>query len=303
VTSVSTVRYDAVLMDVQMPVMDGFEATRLIRASGVAWNSLPIIAMTAHARQEDVEKCRAAGMNDHLGKPIDPTQMLAKLVSLIDRKTIVPVASPSRRPPAQDGAGLPAALPGIDIEDGLRRTGGNVSLYRSILLKLRSDFSNASNEIQRFLSVANTVEARRIAHSMKGVAGNLGARDLQSAASDLEALLRDGLEKDVLPAVERFSTALKVVIDGLAVLGEDKTPAPATELTADPLAKISKELVQELKSATARADLSRLEELIEEVEKVDAAVAAHFRELVDNFDYVTIRRLLNMKTADTAGQQ
>lgn len=296
VLTASTVRYDAILMDVQMPIMDGLEATRRIRASGAAWSSLPIIAMTAHAREEDAEKCRAAGMDDHLGKPIDPAQMLTKLINRIDRREVIPPGPNCPVPAAADsgGASLPPSLAGIDMEDGLRRTGGNVSLYRSILLKVRTDFAGAANEIRSFLSVDNFAEARRIAHSVKGVAGNLGAKSLYSAASDLEALLREGLSKNVPPAVEEFEKSLKTVIEGLAAIAVEPLSETGTAgSAAGQLTTLPATIVNALREATARADIGRLESIIEDIEKLDSAVAARLRQFVEDFNYDGLRTLLD----------
>ncbi|MCG8619156.1 MAG: response regulator, partial [Desulfobacterales bacterium] len=175
--------YDAVLMDIQMPVMDGKTSAREIRKTTPA-EELPIIAMTAHAMSGDREKSLAAGMQDHVTKPIDPPQLFKSLIQWVaegERKLpegfhpdqLKPESSPSTE------AGLPDSLPGIDMEEGIRRIGGNKKLYRNLLLKMKSDYTDAANEIGTLLEAGKPEDAERLAHTVKGVAGNLGAKQLQ----------------------------------------------------------------------------------------------------------------------------
>ncbi len=212
--------FDAVLMDVQMPVMDGIEATRRIRSSREASAAVPIIAVTAHARAEDAERCRAAGMNDHLQKPIDPPQLymtLARNVVRGARKDASP-ASAGAVHAAEDPA-IPAQLPGIDVADGLRRIAGSRPLYLRFLRRLHADFSCAGTDLRRLLDAGRNAEAERLAHSLRGVAGQVGAVQLQESAAAVEEVLRDGNGADLAGPLKTLDEALGVVMPGLAGLG------------------------------------------------------------------------------------
>ncbi|MBF0383085.1 MAG: response regulator [Magnetococcales bacterium] len=182
--------FDAVLMDIQMPMMDGYAATMEIRKSITA-DHLPIIAMTANAMTGDREKCLDAGMNDHLSKPIDPHEMFASLARWIA--------------PKQNGAGIPAALsfsahyaaqdlptlPEVDLEQGLFRAGGNLTLYQDLVKRFVRDHGDDAVKIADALSRNDLELAQRLAHSFKGVSGNIGAGSLYNLASSLEAAIRE----------------------------------------------------------------------------------------------------------------
>jgi two-component system, sensor histidine kinase and response regulator len=216
--------YDVILMDIQMPVMDGKEATREIRKKE-EFKDLPIIAMTAHAMAGDREKSLAAGMQDHVTKPIDPPELFGALIRWVapgqrelppgfDPETLKgkPASSPSE-------ITLPDTLSGIDIEQGIRRIGGNKKLYRDLLLKMKAGYADAANEIKVLLDEGKADDAERLAHSIKGVAGNLGAKGLQSVSQVLESAIKN---KEALenPLTE-FETQMKTVQEGLSVIKEE----------------------------------------------------------------------------------
>jgi len=186
--------YDVVLMDVQMPVMDGYEATREIRKMP-EYNELPILAMTASAMVNDIEQATKEGMNDHIAKPIDPPQLYSTLVKWIEpgeRK--IPehlVAKPEESLPEHEDQ-LPESLPGIDLTTGLSRVGGNQKLYRNLLSKFRKNQGTSIVEMTTALENGDIELATRLAHTIKGVSGNIGAMELHVAARDLES----GIVKD-----------------------------------------------------------------------------------------------------------
>lgn len=177
--------FDGILMDMQMPVMDGITATREIRKLG-QFRQLPIIAMTANAMSSDQEKCLEAGMNGYVAKPIDPDKLLAALVQWIVPAR--PSATPHESPPAPpvSAAALPE-LPGVDVATGVRRLGGNVEMYRNILGKFRLNQADVLAALQRALDSVEYETAQRIAHTLKGMAGTLGATEVQTLADALEA--------------------------------------------------------------------------------------------------------------------
>ena len=206
--------YAAVLMDVQMPVMDGYKATRMIR-SDPKFKDLPIIAMTASAMVGDRKKALAAGMNDHLTKPIDRSQLLTSLVSWIaenasDRRAFVP----SGRGRRTKTAPLPP-LPGIDVKAGLAVVDGNRALYCKLLKSFLSDHSSAVGEIRVALDRDHQEIAERLAHTLRGVAGNIGAVELHKVAGELEVAIRKGDASTTESTLTSAESALQVVNSAL----------------------------------------------------------------------------------------
>jgi len=183
--------FDLVFMDMQMPVMDGVTATREIRGiAGLA--KLPIVAMTANAMEQDRQLCLAAGMNDSLTKPIDPRVLWAMLMRWI------PAVEPGAVDVGATLTGIAAlgrehwleGVPGIDVAQGLGYARGNQTLYRSLLGRFVASQGRAPAQIQAALANGDIAAAEMLAHTVKSVAGNIGARDIQSLAADLEQALR-----------------------------------------------------------------------------------------------------------------
>lgn len=205
--------YDAVLMDIQMPGMDGFEATASIRARE-RFKDLPIIAMTAHALKGDREKCIEAGMNDYLTKPIDPEAMFAALAKWISPRAekaagvSVKKKSETRVPPDFE-------LPGIEVETGLFRSNNNINLYQKLLNSFLSEYGTAVNEIASALAGGDMETVLRKAHSIKGVGANLGAMELSRAAADVEADAKQGTLVPDAPSWTLFEDKMGVVLEGL----------------------------------------------------------------------------------------
>ncbi|MBP7737568.1 MAG: response regulator [Spirochaetes bacterium] len=209
--------FHAVLMDVQMPVMDGYDATRAIR-SRPEFDGVPIIAMTANAMEQDLELARQAGMVSHVAKPIDPYKLYHTLV-----EQIRPDPSKPFDVKAEDGGSsttgsqadrlmLPPVLPGIDIEEGLAHLAGNVPAYIR-LLKQFAGGRQTQDDLFSSLDGGDRASAVRAAHSLKSVSGNLGAHDLHLAAAALEAALKSGTET---PALLRDVTGqFETVVNGL----------------------------------------------------------------------------------------
>ncbi|XXJ20544.1 response regulator [Desulfovibrio caledoniensis] len=182
--------YDAVLMDIQMPVMDGFRAVRGIRGGGR--ESLPIIAMTAHALVGDREKSLEAGMNDHVTKPIDPEELMRTLSHwLPDRKDDAPPA-PDKSAASDDGPEAMPDLPGVDTARGLSRLRGNATLYRKLLRDFAQDSGILIDKLAADAAAEQFDACRGVAHNLKGVAGNIGAERLHEALARLEQALLGG---------------------------------------------------------------------------------------------------------------
>jgi two-component system sensor histidine kinase/response regulator len=188
---VSKQSYAVILMDLQMPQMDGFEATQVIRES-LGMKEIPIIAMTANAMAEDREKCLDVGMNDHVPKPIDPDQLFAALTKWVPKQS-VPAVKTSKSTPVKDTIEklvLPE-IDGIDQALGLRSVSGNKKLY----LKLLNDFSQLHGDditlVRNAIDAERLDEAERIVHTLKGLAGSLGAQKLYREAKELEGALKN----------------------------------------------------------------------------------------------------------------
>jgi len=205
--------YDVVLMDIQMPEMDGFEATARIRALE-RFKDLPIIAMTAHALKGDREKCIGAGMNDYLSKPIDPEMMFAVLAKWISpgEQTAAGI-SVKKKPETRVLPGF--TLPGIEVETGLFRSNNNVNLYKRLLNSFLSEYRSAVDDIASALAGGDMETVLRKAHSIKGVGANLGAMELSGAAAGVEADARQGTLIIDAPSWTLFADKMRVVLEGL----------------------------------------------------------------------------------------
>ncbi|WP_345065041.1 response regulator [Acidovorax lacteus] len=232
--------YDAVLMDLQMPVMDGFTATREIRKQA-RWSDLPIIAMTANAMDSDRRRCLDAGMNDHVPKPIDPDVLARALLRWIPaRHATAPHApGPASPEPSADAQALLAqlqAVPGLDAAAGLRRALGRDALYRSLLQRFAHSQSGAVEAVRAALQQADRDTAVRLAHSLKGVAGQVGAAGVQGDAAALEQALLAGADMAAIaPLLERLATPLQALVAGVqAALSGASGGAPAATGVAVP---------------------------------------------------------------------
>ena len=219
--------FDGVLMDCQMPVMDGYTATRRIRENA-AWRDLPVLAMTANNMAGDREAALAAGMNDHIPKPLNIEDMFVTLAHWIKPGR---AARPMRGEPKPVGSGstaLPAALPGIDMQAGLAVTAGNAALYRKLLNRFREGQAGFEAACRAALEAGHREEATRLAHTLKGLAGTIGARQVQDAAAKLEFLCKHEGSPEMLESTLRQTAAdLAEVIGGLRGLaGADSPAAP-----------------------------------------------------------------------------
>jgi polar amino acid transport system substrate-binding protein len=208
--------YDCVLMDVQMPVMDGFTATGKIREQE-RYADLPVLAMTANATVEDRAKSLEAGMNEHIPKPINPQLLFEALLHWIPHAERELPEGFEATQGIDDDQAIPA-LAGIDTADGVARLGGNVGSYLKLLRKFADNQADSVDRIRQEHGAGNLAEAVRVAHTLKGVSGSVGAMALQEVALQLESALKDG-EDDQLDAlceqVEQELTRVVGLIKGL----------------------------------------------------------------------------------------
>ena len=235
--------YDLVLMDIQMPVMDGLTATKLIRADE-RFHHLPIVAMTAHAMSGDRERSLYAGMNDHLTKPISPemlTEMLirwipasskqaAKTKPAIEAVEATPVTPAPVLPikPLIAAGEIPETLPPFDIQAALARANGKPKLLRKMMLGLRKQFAETDDELRRLIAEEKIEEANRLAHSLKGVAATLEAKELSVAAAQVEYALRDRKMDGLTELIDVLGGLLKPAIAAAASLEDDSADQAGT---------------------------------------------------------------------------
>ncbi|MBF0158281.1 MAG: response regulator [Magnetococcales bacterium] len=240
VAQVAENSFDAVLMDIQMPVMDGYEATRRIR-SDPRHRQLPIIAMTAHAFAEDRDRSLAAGMNDHVIKPIDRDHLFAVLMQWIDPSHLNPSdAATPPIPPDQEHDQehghtlLPDNLAGINLRCALDRLNGNQRLLHTLLLEFARDFADTDRRIATALAGKRQDDinnAERLAHAIKGMAGNISAEQLFKTALTLEQAIRDQQRQHWPELLQEFQTSLSQVVGSIALLRPEQLPSQPTIAT------------------------------------------------------------------------
>ena len=203
--------FDGVLMDMQMPVMDGITATREIRKDP-KYAQLPILALTANVMVSEQNEFLDAGMNDHIGKPIDPDRLVATLARWV---------RPSRHELHSAVSGLTPAdeelpdLPGVNVKEGLRRVGGKVSSYRALLEKFSVSEHDVVARIREALASGDSITAERLAHTLRGIAGTLSAATLQYEAGLLEGRIKTGGADEIEKQLIQVELALNSLLSAI----------------------------------------------------------------------------------------
>jgi CheY-like chemotaxis protein len=285
----ATSGYHAILMDCNMPVMDGFEATRRIRASQAS-NAVPILAMTASVLLGDRELCMAAGMNDHVAKPIDVAELYGKLAKWIAGPEAangvldVPAVAVVPEPP------VPAVL---DRATAIARLAGNTDMYQRLLTRFREDQADTVTRIRVALAAADREAATRHAHTLKGLAGNIGADALMQTAAATERALRAGESVDrLLGTLHIELEQVLATIDGRP-LPERKPPElSVTPTSTDVLAAGLANLLRLLRADDADA-VHRLEELRPALDaRLDPEAVEKLVRAVSRYEFEPAVRLL-----------
>jgi CheY-like chemotaxis protein len=272
-------RYDLVLMDMQMPVMDGLTATRTLRQDP-KFKDLPIVAMTANAMAGDREKCLEAGMNDHLAKPIDPDKLFEALLRWIPPRSVSASTAVSPQK-AQIAHSESLEILGIDTQTALKRTGGNRRRYESFLRRFADTQAGAINEIWAALNANDPATALRTAHSLKGAASNLGADTLATAAGSAEIAIKT--QNNVEPALAELERSLTRSVAAIRQALPAMVPEPVVSSgNGDPSAVLQ--------------PLSRLKQLLEsdDSEAADFIVEsqASFSEVLNRAEIESLTRMI-----------
>jgi two-component system sensor histidine kinase/response regulator len=339
-------QYDAILMDIQMPVMDGYAATREIRKwesvsanadtdvwgtedrgqrtedkeqktdGGTPTSNIPIIAMTAHAMAGDEQKSLQAGMNGHVTKPIDPDQLFATLqkwIKPVAERDAVPKSLPaSGEPPVLDTAPaadqvalgedeLPESLPCFNLTAGLTRLMGNKRLYRKLLVDFGTKYTETAREIREALDAKDFNQAHSLVHNLKGLAGNLEAKDLQAATVEMEKLVKGqtaktASDKELNLKFAELENALEQALDAVRTLGptaEKKTIASREDAQASVPPELMKKAMESIKVAAEMGDVAQIRSIAEELKSQFDAMAPFCDELVrlaEDFDFDGIQK-------------
>ncbi len=238
------VPWDIVLMDVQMPHMDGLDATRMIRADA-RFADLPIVAMTAHAMNDARDRCLQSGMNAHIVKPINPEDLF---------QTIRRFCRPDLRIPKKQVEALAAAASspetfkadGLDVVSGMRRVMGNFSLYVKLLRRFVEEQANVASRIAQLLEQGDTTRAAQLVHAIKGVAGNLGATEVFAQAQTLERCIKESRPASHIESeMKIFAARLSSLISSLRVALPAEQPVVG-EFDGQASPQISQKLNKEL---------------------------------------------------------
>ncbi|KPA14117.1 multi-sensor hybrid histidine kinase [Candidatus Magnetomorum sp. HK-1] len=247
--------YDAVLMDIQMPEMDGYEATRTINALYADDDSkcrpFPIIAMTAHAMSGDRDRCIQAGMDDYITKPIQPEQMFKVLSRWINQDKIVTCTQDFTKQESEPVDPMESALKHLihlDLQDGVNRLGGRLKLYNSILQEFCTTHKQYSKRIDDAIQSESFIHVYEMAHTIKGVAGNLSAYALLEIASKIESFANKKDKQSCQNQISALEKAFEDVFDDARTLNQilkssEKNFIPK-KINKSPLVKLDKQTIQ-----------------------------------------------------------
>jgi PAS domain S-box-containing protein len=292
ISALKNERFDGILMDIQMPEMDGYETTKKIRDMKL---DIPIIAMTAHAMKGDEERCLRTGMDGYIAKPVNQEKFFQVLSKLIKPEKPAAPSKTVHSPALTASSELPDRLPGIHIREALKRLRIDPETFKAILLGFLDRNGDMIEKLWDAFEKEDTELIWRLAHNLKGSAGNIGAYKLQEAAYSLESVLREGNTSDAKAIADDVEDKFRQVSESLTVLKKsmyaefskhEKKPVNKTEMTsllrqfaqaldiADPL-----EISTQLKSLKQYFHLSGLNDLEKQIR---------------NYEYEAARESLNM---------
>lgn len=263
-------KIELILMDINMPIMDGYSATSIIREYQ-KYDNIPIIAMTANIAESDMEKAKGYGMQGYLSKPIDVSAFYKTLRRFIEPKVDAPAPAPSAAPvrprPAETvstsvPSSAPVTLPGVDTQDGLGRINGNLKAYMNVLRKFADLFNNVTQELQHFADASAYSEGQALAHNLKGLSGNIGAKKLFELAKALEESFKEhGGEFDAL--IRSVDQEIRPIIVAIRQLKSDAGNAAAEKkvLSSD----VRHDLLQSLYESARKKKAMEVKKLCSEL--------------------------------------
>jgi signal transduction histidine kinase/CheY-like chemotaxis protein len=288
--------YDCILMDIQMPGMDGYTATGLIRQDE-RFASLPILAMTANVMAEDRARTKEAGMNGHVAKPVDPQELYKALLEAIPEwdysSNLTGVSGNVELAPEVEKKSLPAELPGLDVGLGLSRLAGNEQLLIKLLQDFLQEYSGYHETLRQLVSDGEMEEARTHAHKLRGIANNLGAIEVGLCAEAIEGSVLNGLH--ITPdQIDSLEQALTVVSGSLPQLLGAATPD--TKLAAADTVDVEKVFAELTQAVTAfdPGAIDLLDQLLagQALDSGPGKLLSAARELLDNFNFADAEPLL-----------
>ncbi|MBC2710746.1 MAG: response regulator [Desulfosarcina sp.] len=299
VAAVRRGRYDAVLMDIQMPEMDGYEATRRIRRDP-RFTVLPIIAMTAHAMKGDDEKCLAAGMDDYIAKPIYQDRLFHILWKAVKHRAGQRAFEPqgaetpeSESTPAPGGptGALPTVLPGINIREALTTLAIDPDTFRRILLGFVKDNTDTLPQLKAAVEREDWEAIQQLAHRLNGSAANIGAAGLKAAAQALETQCRE--KTPTASVIHQLEIALNQVLQSLQVLADPTKTAP-TEGPEHPIdLQLLQPLLAQLTTALELADPEAIETHLQAVRQhLDTTRFQNLANQIGAYDYDEALKIL-----------
>lgn len=301
--------FDLVLMDIQMPIMDGLTATKAIRArSEKYFKEVPILAMSARAFQKDTEECLEAGMNAHIVKPIDPTLLYEEMARFLpidanaENNNIVDIMKKDEEDASSEDEAFIAMfqkIPDFDASLGLYHSNNNRTLYLKILQGFVKDYNERHGSIIKFAEHGQYEDATRVAHTVKGLSGTIGAVELQKSAQVLESRLSQ--KQFDQNEFNDFTTKLQNTVEGLEnaltnIASEQNAPV---EKTVDPEAQSKlKDAIEKLKAAVDSCSSTHCKRALDDIENIafeknQERLLQKLKEQIDDYDYSEAEDTLN----------
>jgi two-component system sensor histidine kinase/response regulator len=278
-------KYDLILMDLQMPVLDGYTATKEILKLH-EYSSLPIIAMTADAMMGVKEKCLAVGMKDFVTKPINPDEVFNAIISFAKPKEYI--YEDSSRITYQDTFDdiVIPEMDGIDTQEGLKRLAGNKQLYKKILMSFYESNLSFIDDLINIFGSGDIESSKRSAHTLKGVSGNIGAIELHKAAEELEKDLKEETVTDIEERLKTFNTILEPVLEQIKMKLIDKEVSLAksddAQIDEDKIKILLNELISLLKDDDFEAS-EKIDEIMDNAGNYKKTELLQIRKFVDDY--------------------
>jgi signal transduction histidine kinase/DNA-binding response OmpR family regulator/ligand-binding sensor protein len=302
INKISNNNYDAVLMDIQMPVMDGYQTTIEIRKNE-KFKDLPIIAMTAYAMEEDTAKCYKVGMNDYISKPVDYEILISTLQKWIKNvhTELKPQFDIIETDTEKDNL-LFKKLQGISIETGLEKVAGNKKLYKKLLLTFYNNNKNLINELNTAFKENDINKAAQLIHLIKGVSGNIGALELYNLSRHLEDAIKTNKIDNIDLIMSNFSISLSKILSSIELI-KDHLTQDYTKIKFDPNKEslIDKEAVisnlnqlSELLESDISQAMKIKEALIEQLLSTEAIDLVHKLDTyIESFEIDSAKEIIN----------